>query len=335
MARAVDRPVDTFTIGFEDRDGFDERPFARLVAERYGTAHHEEVVNPDAVELVETLVWHHDQPFGDASAVPTYLLGQITRREVTVALSGDGGDELFAGMSASPRRSRFASCAASRRRARHSASRVARSWCTAARFAARLLVLPDGYRAWLSYADEALRDSLLVTVLMTGRLRTTGVWDESADARPLDRLLNLNLRTYLVDDLLVKADRMSMAHGLEVRSPFLDTELVELALRLAPHTKVRGLALKRVLRSAVGDLLPKPIVNAASAVSASRWTGGFARTSRDTSTPRSACRTRASGVTSRGPAGCDAGRHASGRAAHGKALWMLLTLEVFLRRERW
>ena len=97
MSRLTDGPVATFTIGFDDRQGYDERPCARAVAQRFGTDHHEFVVRPDAVDLVETLVWHHDQPFGDSSAVPTYLLSQLTREHVTVALCGDGGDELFAG----------------------------------------------------------------------------------------------------------------------------------------------------------------------------------------------------------------------------------------------
>ena len=97
MASVTGEPVKTFTVGFEDRDGFDERPFARAVAQRFGTEHHEEIVRPNAVELVQRLVWHHDQPFGDSSAIPTFLLSQVTRSHVTVALSGDGGDELFGG----------------------------------------------------------------------------------------------------------------------------------------------------------------------------------------------------------------------------------------------
>src|SRR5207248_9788364 len=92
-----------------DRDGFDERPYGRLVAERHRADHHEYVVHPDAVDLVERLVWHHDQPFGDSSAVPTFLLSEVTRRSVTVALSGDGGDEAFAGYE------RFAAGLAARR----------------------------------------------------------------------------------------------------------------------------------------------------------------------------------------------------------------------------
>ena len=97
MSQALGRPVQTFTIGFDDREGYDERPFARLAARRHGTDHHEFVVQPNAVDLVEKLVWHHDQPFGDHSAVPTYLLSELTRQHVTVAISGDGGDQLFAG----------------------------------------------------------------------------------------------------------------------------------------------------------------------------------------------------------------------------------------------
>src|SRR5687768_647244 len=97
MASQIDRPVQTFTIGFDDQEGFDERPYAQRVAAQHGAEHHEFVVHPDAVDLVERLVWHHDQPFGDSSAVPTFLLSELTGRHVTVALSGDGGDEGFAG----------------------------------------------------------------------------------------------------------------------------------------------------------------------------------------------------------------------------------------------
>lgn len=197
MARATGRPVDTFTIGFDDRDGFDERPFARQVAERYGTVHHEEAVHRDAVDLVEKLVWHHDQPFDDSSAVPTYLLCEVTRREVTVALSGDGGDELCAGYE------RFAAALALRRFGRlpRAAQDTIRRALVArgGRFAAPATRgLPDTYLAWLSFADEPLR-----RVLLNGGSGGRDwaledfrrVWQSSGQAQPLDRVLNLNLRT--------------------------------------------------------------------------------------------------------------------------------------------
>jgi asparagine synthase (glutamine-hydrolysing) len=339
MAREGGRPVDTFTIGFEDGDGFDERPFARQVAARYGTTHHEEVVDPDAVALVERLVWHHDQPFGDSSAIPTFLLSEVTRRHVTVALSGDGGDELFAGYE------RFAAALALRRLAvlPGGAQELARRALLhrggrAARFAGvARLGLPDAYREWLSFAGEPLRRGLLGTGADDWALRDYGrVWDDTAGARPLDRLLNLNLRTYLVDDLLVKVDRMSMAHGLEVRSPFLDGELVELALRLAPATKVRGPALKRVLRAAVADLLPAEILRRGKrgfGVPLDRWfredLAGYVRST--IGAPDARVRRHLAG------AALDAllERHAAGQENHGQVLWMLLTLELFLRREGW
>ena len=169
MAGLMDQPVETFTIGFEDRDGFDERPYARCVAKRHGTNHHEFVVHPDAVDLVERLVWHHDQPFGDSSAIPTFLLSEVTRQHVTVALSGDGGDELFAGYE------RFAAGwprgATPRCRRRCGRRRGTLGFCRGAAWeAARQLQrfagvaergLPDAYRCWISFIAEEDRDALL------------------------------------------------------------------------------------------------------------------------------------------------------------------------------
>jgi asparagine synthase (glutamine-hydrolysing) len=199
------------------------------------------------------------------------------------------------------------------------------------------LGLPDAYRSWLSFADEPLRAALLGDKADGWALADyRRVWAGSDGAQPLDRLLNLNLRTYLPDDLLVKADRMSMAHGLEVRSPFLDTELVELALRLAPATKVRGTTLKRVLRDALADLLPPAIVKRGKrgfGVPLDRWfrddlAGYVALT---LGSPGA----RVKRHLASGPVDAVIARHASGQADHGQTLWMLLTLELFLRREGW
>jgi asparagine synthase (glutamine-hydrolysing) len=346
MARQTGSPVDTFTIGFDDRDGFDERPYARMVAKAYGTAHHEEVVHPDAVDLVERLVWHHDQPFGDSSAVPTYLLAEVTKREVTVALSGDGGDELFAGYE------RFAAGLAVRRYA-HLPRPVQRGLHRALmalprqalkgkvgrvqRFAGPApLGLPDAYRSFLSFMQEPLRTQVLTDRDDWALDDYDRIWESSAGAATLDRLLNLNLLTYLVDDLMVKADRMSMAHGLEVRSPFLDTELVELALRLAPGAKVRGLSLKRVLRAAVADLLPAEILSRGKrgfGVPLDRWFRDDLGVYVDSTLGSADARVKQHLAAA--PIDALLAAHASGRADHGQTLWMLLTLEVFLRREGW
>jgi asparagine synthase (glutamine-hydrolysing) len=347
MAGLVDRPVETFTIGFDDRDGFDERPYARQVAQRHGTAHHECVVHPDAVDLVERLVWHHDQPFGDSSAVPTFLLSQVTRGDVTVALSGDGGDELFAGyerfaagllarrygqlpspMRGAIRRSVGALPAGSLRGRAGSLQRFAR---------VAELGLPDAYRSWISFIQDPERDALLGDRRDGWAIADyRAIWAGSQGAAPLDRLLDLNLRTYLVDDLLVKADRMSMAHGLEVRSPFLDTTLLELATRLEPGLKIRGIKLKRVLKAAVSDLVPDEILNRPKrgfGVPLDRWFREDLRTYVASTLGASDSRVKAhlrEEAVDRILA-----EHDSGARNHGHALWTLLTLEVFLRREGW
>ena len=345
MAGVMGEPVKTFTIGFEDRDGFDERPFARAVATRFGTEHHESVVHPEAVELVEKLVWHHDQPFGDSSAVPTFLLNEAARKHVTVALSGDGGDELFAGyerFAAGVAVDRVLRIPAPLRGAGRSAldalpsgglrGRVGRTQ----RFAAQVDEgMPWAYLNWISFVPEPWRRRLLATPDDWARRDYAGRWSSSAGASTLDRLLALNIDTYLVDDLLVKMDRTSMAHGLEVRSPFLDTELVEFAVRLAPSAKVRGLSLKRVLKRAVSDLLPADILKRPKrgfGVPLDRWfredLDVYAQSMLG---PGASIRGHLDGTA------LDAllAEHRSGKAGHGHALWTLLTLELFLRRHDW
>jgi asparagine synthase (glutamine-hydrolysing) len=343
MARLSPRPVKTFTIGFEDDEGFDERPFARQVAQLYGTEHAEFVVNPDKADLIERLVWHHDQPFGDSSALPTFLLSELTRRHVTVALSGDGGDELFGGYE------RFAAAMGLGALGRvpdpllASGARIAER-LPPALFAGRVasvsrmlrrveLGLPGALLAWVSYVSPEERRRLLPNASDWAFEDYERIWADTAGASRLDRVLLLNLQTYLLDDLLPKADRMSMAHGLEVRSPLLDDDLVDLALRLPPAFKVRGWSLKRVLKEAVRDLLPRELLNRRKrgfGVPLDRWF-------------RTDLRTYAEGMLT-GPTSrlnevveADAVRaivaaHMDGRADHGHGLWTLLTLEAFLRQ---
>ena len=347
MSELQSAPVKTFTIGFEGDDGFDERPFARAVAEHHGTEHTEFVVRPDAAGLLERLVWHHDQPFGDSSALPTYLLSELTSRHVTVALSGDGGDELFAGYErfaaalalaqyerAVPpavralvaRRAEGAHAIARRRRGAKLRRALRRSDLTA----------PQGLRAWVSYVSAQDRHALVGSVQGRGDAEYERIWASSAGAHPLDRILDLNLRTYLLDDLLVKVDRASMAHGLEVRSPLLDRELLELSQRLPGRAHAGLVSRKRALRAAVGDLLPPEILRRGKrgfGVPLDRW---FRTDLRDyvrgrLGSPDASLRRHVAG----GPVDALLAEHDSGRGQHGHALWTLLTLEVFLQREGW
>jgi asparagine synthase (glutamine-hydrolysing) len=345
MAGVMGEPVKTFTIGFEDADGFDERPYARLIAERFGTEHHEAVAHPEAVELVERLVHHHDQPFGDSSAIPTYLLNEVARQHVTVALSGDGGDELFAGyerFAAGAAVSKVMSLPAVLRRSGSVA--IANLPATALngrmdrvqRFAGMVEEgMPDAYLGWISYVPEVWRQRLLAVPDPWARDEYRRRWQSTVAAKTMDRLLALNIETYLVDDLLVKMDRTSMAHGLEVRSPFLDRELVEFAARLPPGLKARGLSLKRVLKHSVAGLLPAEILK--------RRKRGFGipldRWFREDLASYTASML-GEGARVRGhvrPDALDAmlHEHRDGVASHGHALWTLLTLEIFLRKQEW
>jgi asparagine synthase (glutamine-hydrolysing) len=260
--------VKTFSVGFEE-ESFDELDRARLIAKRYGTDHHEIVLRPDAVELLPKLVEAFDEPFGDSSALPTYLVSELAAGEVKVALSGEGGDELFGGYytyvadQLAPRIGGLAALAAPLVEALPSSSSKVSFDYKAKRFvrAARLPPL-ERHHAWKEIFSPGQVASLLGE-------RDPG-WDpvdlyreryaETAGAEPLARLQDVDLGIYLVDDLLVKTDRASMAHSLELRVPFLDAEVAGFALGLATPLKVRGLAKKRLLRRALAPLLPREIL---------------------------------------------------------------------------
>jgi asparagine synthase (glutamine-hydrolysing) len=263
------QPLKTFSIGFEE-SGFDELSRARLVAARYGTDHHELVLRPDAVDLLPKLVAAFDEPFGDSSALPTYLVSELAAGEVKVALSGEGGDELFGGYYTyvadllAPRLGRLATLAAPLAEALPSSdARVGLDYKAKrfARAAARADPL-ERHHAWKEIFSTDLRNSLLGGV--------DPAWDpvdlyreryaETAGAPPLARMQDVDLGIYMVDDLLVKTDRLSMAHSLELRVPFLDQRVAEFALALPTALKVRGFAKKRLLRRALAPLLPKEVV---------------------------------------------------------------------------
>lgn len=346
MSGLMEQPVATFTIGFEDTDGFDERPYARLVAQRYKTDHTEFVVKPDAASLVEKLVWHYDQPFGDSSALPTYLLSELTRKHVTVALSGDGADELFAGyerFAAAIALSKFQRLPVAARDAAYAVAGRLPEWALGARVRSvrRFLACKDeplheAFLSWVSYLDTTWRRNMLRQDPVWGLEDYRNIWEKTEGADLLDRLVYLNINTYLLDDLLPKVDRTAMAHALEVRSPFLDTALVEFALRLPPGTKIRGLSLKRVLKQAMADLLPREVLRRPKrgfGVPIARWFRSDLRAYLEGRLLPNSARLRshlnAEAIDRM------VGEHMSGRADHGHALWTLLTLEEFLRKQGW
>jgi asparagine synthase (glutamine-hydrolysing) len=268
-SRHVDEPLRTFSIGFEE-EGFNELSRARLVAERYGTDHHELVLRPDAVELLPKLVEAFDEPFGDSSALPTYLVSQLAVSEVKVALSGEGGDELFGGYYTyvadllARRVGRLAALARPLAEALPSRTDRVGFDYKAKRFA-RAAALPplERHHGWKEIFSAQARADLAGP--------GASAWDpldlyreryaETAGAEPLARMQDVDLGIYLVDDLLVKTDRLSMAHSLELRVPFLDPKVAEFAFALPTDLKVRGLGKKRLLRRALEPLLPREIVH--------------------------------------------------------------------------
>lgn len=346
MTRASSIPVRTFTIGFEGAPEFDERRYARLVADRFRTEHTELVVKPDSVDLIERLVWHHDQPFGDSSAIPTFLLSQMTGEHVKVALAGDGGDELFAGYW------RFIAGLALVRLdrlptpVRQAVLQLVRAGASFGPPALRRRLgrfrdgarksMPDGYRSWVSYMPDELVHRLSGNRDDWAAREYRRMWSDSEGSDPLDRLLNLNMRTYLLDDLLPKVDRMSMAHGLEVRSPFLDHEFVEFAARLPRSARTSGLILKRALKDAMRDELPREILRRSKqgfGVPLGSWF-------REDLNPYVRARLGSSAASvKRHLDGETIDRvvheHSTGVEDHTHALWALLTLEVFLQQHDW
>jgi asparagine synthase (glutamine-hydrolysing) len=269
MARASSSPVKTFSIGFEE-SGFNELPAARLVAEKYGTEHHEIVVKPDSVALVRRLVKHFDEPFGDASAIPTFVVSEFAARHVKVALTGDGGDEFFGGYEVHWTAPRVARYGRMPRAARELIGAVAERLPYSAYGKNYLRMISRERfvsRYWeRNYAPYFLRERLLKPDWM---LPADGAWLARKMAHcllesgtdPLAQALYFEAKATLAGDMLVKVDRMSMANSLEVRSPLLDHRLVEVAAGIPHRWKIEGRQGKRILLRAVGDRLPAALLS--------------------------------------------------------------------------
>jgi len=323
-AEALSEPVRTFTVGFADA-AYDERRWARLAADRLGTRHEEVVLDADVPTTVERLVGTLDEPLGDEAVLPLYLICEAAREHVTVALTGDGGDEAFGGYE------RYAAMAL--------AARLPRATGTAAR------LLPQGERR--TRAARAARFLDLVGRRPETRYATlmevfprelrAQLWD--VDARPTADLLGaaphagvrglqtLDISTYLANDLLPKADLASMGHSLELRSPFLDHEVVELGLSLPDRLKVRGLRGKVVLRHAFADLLPPELP--------ARGKAGFglplAQWFREDLRDQARDVLLSDSLFRRETVERILTEHDGGRVDHGHRLWCLLVLELWRR----
>lgn len=337
-----EEPVNTFSIGFEE-GAFSELEGAQRVADRFGTAHHELVVRPDSYELLPRMVEVFDEPFADNSALPTYLVSELAAEHVKVVLSGEGGDELFGGYYwylgdvMAPRLGWMA-------RTLRPAIELLPSTATSRRLDDRVkrfargshLPPVDRHAAWSQVFSREARAELLTRTparssdpLRAHRRR----YAETEGAEPLSRMQDIDIGTYLVDDILVKIDRASMAHSLESRVPFLDPVVAELALGLRTRHKVWGLSKKRLFRRAVAPLLPRETVRARKrgfAVPAAAWFRGpleqFARE------VLSAERVRAQGYLDPQAVTAVIDEHVSGREDLSRNIWGLVSLGLWLDR---
>jgi asparagine synthase (glutamine-hydrolysing) len=336
MARLMDRPVRTFSIGF-DEEAYNEAPHAARVARALGAEHTELVVRPDADAIVERVVLGFDEPFADSSALPTFLVSELARRHVTVALSGDGGDELFAGYT------RYAEILA-----RPELPALVRGPLGAAARA-----LPRGTRGRGRLLDLARRRSgqYAGTVALPLDPREGGVAraDLAGGRRPLATLLAplfaeigadddlvramtlADVQTYLPGDILTKVDRMSMAVSLEARVPLLDHQFVEFALSLPSALKLRDGTGKWIFRRAVEGLVPPSVLEKRKqgfGVPLDRWMRHELRHRVDAVLRADSPIRR---YVEPGPLAHLAAEHLSGRRDHSTALWRLLVLDLWLR----
>ncbi|UPW01293.1 asparagine synthase (glutamine-hydrolyzing) [Halorussus gelatinilyticus] len=342
MDDVADDPIGTYSIGF-DEEAYDELEFAREVADVYGTDHHEYTVTPNSMEVLPEIVEQYEMPFGDPSALPTYYVSQVASEDITVALTGDAGDENFAGYD------------------RYTYDRVVSAANSIPQFvrtpvATALDALPDGVgnQKHIHYAKRALEiadrdpaDRYALFICHATGEQAERVWsgpvpdDELAQFREafahsdgptrLDRIMHVDLQTYMPDNLLVKVDRASMAHSLEVRSPFLDHEVVEFAARIPAKYKWRRGNGKWILKRAFEDVLPEKVITRSKqgfGVPINEWFRGelreFARENLDRLGERTAF---------------DAGglrqtfdEHVDGRVDHGYRLWDLVLLEQWYER---
>ena len=348
MAEASSSPVKTFSIGF-DRQPFDELAHARRIAELFETEHHEFVVRPAAVEVLPRIVRHHGEPFADSSAIPSYYLAEMTRRHVTVALNGDGGDEAFGGYSRYVanslagridrvplviRRSMAAlggslpaggAISSPVQRARRLLGNLALD--PADRYA-RYVQIFDGEQRTALYTDEfsaALAGSDALGAIVAP-------WQAASGLDVRDIMLEVDSATYLPGDLIAKIDIATMAHALEARSPLLDHEVLELAAALPAELKIRGREKKWILRRAMRGWIPDEILDRPKqgfSVPVSDWLRDeLSAWAREVLLDRG---TLARGWFRERGVRDMLGRHAAGWDAEAPRIWSLLMLELWQR----
>jgi asparagine synthase (glutamine-hydrolysing) len=345
MARLMEQPVKTFSIGFNE-DSFNELKYARVAAEHFGTEHHEFIVTPDLCDVIDELVWHFDEPFADSSALPTYMVSKMAREYVTVVLSGDGGDELFggytryvtdkkcAGLEKLPKAVRSGLLQPVSQMLPHNAPGKNYLYNVS-------LDAVDRYIDNISHFSARHKQALYSAGLKRSMNGATGggekLFSDFAASvetgNPTDKLLYLDSKTYLPGDILTKVDRMSMAASLEARVPLLDHKLIEFVTKIPAELKLKGLETKYIFKRAMQGLVPDSILNRPKqgfGVPIEEWINTQLRSRiREDLLEK---RTLERGYFEPGYIKLLLDEHERGRRDHSHSLWILWMLELWHRR---
>jgi asparagine synthase (glutamine-hydrolysing) len=342
MSQLSGAPVKTFSIGFNE-DSFNELKFARVAAKHFETEHHEFIVTPDLVETVDELVWHFDEPFADSSALPTYMVSKMARDYVTVVLSGDGGDELFAGYTryvVDRKRSAMANLPPFVRKNLRAVSERLPHGAKGRNYLYNVsLDAVDRYIDSISQYNALRKKSLYSKDFQSrlngnsGTLRYRNIAGSVATGNAIDNLLYLDSKTYLPADILTKVDRMSMAASLEARVPLLDHELIEFVTQIPPDLKMKGFETKYIFKKAMEGIVPSEILyreKQGFGVPIEEWINkGLRGRIHETLLER---RTLERGYFEKSYIQTLLDEHSKRRRDHSHALWILWMLELWHRR---
>ncbi len=344
MARHMGQPVKTFSIGFHE-DSYNELKYARLTAEKFGTDHHEFFVTPDICSIVDELAWHFDEPFADSSALPTYMVSKLARDYVTVVLSGDGGDELFAGYTryvVDRKREGFGLLPKPlRERVMRPISQRLPHATWGRNYLHNVSLDPisrylDSVSIFSSLNRKSLYTAGFSQQLEQGSYASRLFQQLAAEIdsdEPIDCLLYLDSKTYLPGDILVKVDRMSMAVSLEARAPLLDHKLIDFVTGIPASLKLAGFETKHLLKKAIEDLVPAEILHRPKqgfGVPIQEWINRELRSRlRETLTES---RTRQRGYIDPHYVDVLLDEHERGRRDHSMGLWALFMLELWNRQ---
>ena len=343
MARNSAQPVKTFSIGFHE-DSYNELKYARMTAQKFGTDHHEFFVTPEICSVVDELAWFMDEPFADQATIPNYVVSKLAREHVKVVLSGDGGDELFAGYTryiVAQNRASFDLIPKTLRQGLGPLSKNLPHGTKGRNYLFNISLDPvsrylDSVSTFTSLNRESLYTRDFRDLVGTEGYVSSLFRDLSArvtTGEPLDRLLYIDSKTYLPGDILAKVDRTSMAVSLEARAPLLDHKLIEFVGQMPAKLKLSGLESKHLLKKAVADLVPHEILNRPKqgfGVPIQDWINRQLRSRiRESLTePRSQQR----GYVEPGYINVLLNEHERGRRDHSDGLWALFMLELWHRQ---